>query len=82
MVKKVSEYLVFRKRKVSDQTAIKQMEKQIEDAPGISGEVDSEHIKDGSIQEEDLNPEVQSGLHELENEEVYADNSSIENLFH
>ncbi len=81
MVKKVSEILVFRKHKVSDQTAIKQMEKAIENAPGISGEIDSEHIKDGSIQEEDLTPEVQGGLHELDNEEVYANNSDVEALF-
>lgn len=82
MVKKVSEILVFRKPKVSDQTAIKQMEKAIESASGISGEVDSDDIKDGSIQEEDLNPEVQAGLHELDNEDVYAKNNDIENMFH
>ena len=43
--------------------------------------VGSEQIKDGSIQTEDLDSEVQEGLHELDNEEVYANNEAVEDLF-
>ena len=82
MVKKVSEILVFRKPKVSDQTAIRKIEEQLASSHGgISGEVTSEDIKDETIQEVDLNPEVAAGLHELEDEDNYATDDMVAGLF-
>lgn len=43
--------------------------------------VGSDEIRDGSIKEEDLSPELREGLHELENEEIMATDEDVEELF-
>lgn len=43
--------------------------------------ITSQQIADGTIKPEDLSPEVQAGLDELGNEEIYATNEDIAKLF-
>jgi len=74
----------IRKKKVLNFAELKRFAKPGEEEGGSTpaqNSVGTEQIKNGSIQEEDLHPDLQAGLHELDNEENYATDEMVARLF-